>query len=548
LQTKLKGFWEKIKSFFAKLNKKTRILLGACAGVVLVLIAVAALWYNQTDYELLQGGLNATEISNLVKFLDSSGVADYQVKGDSVYVPEGRSEALQTQLALSGNLNSGFLYESYRDGIGGLNITTDEEAKLWLSAREQKLAAIIMQFDGIQWAEVQIAPATQQIYVLEPQGTPATAAVTVTQVGNDRLSSGMVESIRDLVSHSIEGMDISDVTIRDTKGNLYSQNNVSDNMNEASAMKLAYEESTSNKIRSQVLESIEYIYGPGNVKIAVNTTIDVNRKVINRTEYDQPDGSVPGGGLIGSDHWIWEIIRDGTEPVGGTVGTTTNSDFPYYPEMNNELNGDEDYAGGQGGRDMNLNETTRQEEVLAFTITDIRVAVTVNQNCENAGALSTEALRSHVATASGIGGENPENYVSVLVAPFYDSTPTGPSLPGGILPGVPDYIVLAAIGGLILFVLLLIIILILRSRAKKKRLAQQMALEEEMQAAEALAAAEAAAAAAAAAPTGGADIMEINTEKSMELRKTVRQFAQNNPEIAAQMVKAWLRGEDDNNG
>ena len=51
---------------------------------------------------------------------------------------------------------------------------------------------------------------------------------------------------------------------------------------------------------------------------------------------------------------------------------------------------------------------------------------------------------------------------------------------------------------------------------------------------------------AAAAPSGGADIMEVNTEKSMELRKTVRQFAQNNPEIAAQMVKAWLRGGEDN--
>ena len=46
------------------------------------------------------------------------------------------------------------------------------------------------------------------------------------------------------------------------------------------------------------------------------------------------------------------------------------------------------------------------------------------------------------------------------------------------------------------------------------------------------------------APLTGADIMEINTEKSMELRKTVRQFAQNNPEIAAQMVKAWLKGDD----
>ena len=60
-------------------------------------------------------------------------------------------------------------------------------------------------------------------------------------------------------------------------------------------------------------------------------------------------------------------------------------------------------------------------------------------------------------------------------------------------------------------------------------------------------AAAAAAAAAAEAPTGGADIMDINAEKSMELRKTVRQFAQNNPEIAAQLVKAWLKG-DENNG
>ena len=58
------------------------------------------------------------------------------------------------------------------------------------------------------------------------------------------------------------------------------------------------------------------------------------------------------------------------------------------------------------------------------------------------------------------------------------------------------------------------------------------------------AAAAAAAAVIEAAPTGGADIMEVNTEKSMELRKMVRQFAQNNPEIAAQMVRAWLKGEE----
>ena len=34
-QTKLKELWEKIKGFFQKLNKKTRILLGVCLVVIL---------------------------------------------------------------------------------------------------------------------------------------------------------------------------------------------------------------------------------------------------------------------------------------------------------------------------------------------------------------------------------------------------------------------------------------------------------------------------------------------------------------------------------
>ena len=41
--------------------------------------------------------------------------------------------------------------------------------------------------------------------------------------------------------------------------------------------------------------------------------------------------------------------------------------------------------------------------------------------------------------------------------------------------------------------------------------------------------------------------MDIHTEHSMELRKDVGSFAENNPEIAALMVKNWLK-EDDANG
>ena len=50
----------------------------------------------------------------------------------------------------------------------------------------------------------------------------------------------------------------------------------------------------------------------------------------------------------------------------------------------------------------------------------------------------------------------------------------------------------------------------------------------------------------AAATAEGADVMALQTEKSMELRKEVRQFASDNPELAAQLIRGWMRGGDDN--
>ena len=148
----------------------------------------------------------------------------------------------------------------------------------------------------------------------------------------------------------------------------------------------------------------------------------------------------------------------------------------------------------------------------------------------------TEHSFAHVARAAGIGEDVQDEKISILAEPFYS-----PETPANPLPDVslPSWALYAAIGGGVLFLLLLLLFALLRRRRRKKE--------------EALAAEEAAAAmplmAAAPIPVAeGADIMNIRTEKSMELRKDIREFADENPEIAAQMVKSWLRGGDDSNG
>lgn len=546
MQTKLKGFWEKIKGFFAKLNKKTRILLGVCAAVILVLIIAAALLLNRKEYATLCTGLTASETSTVIQFLNENGVTDYRISGDSILVPAGREEQLQVQLVTSKTLGSGFLYDFYTKNTGTFSTEAERKEALRIATQE-RLGSIIRQFDGVQDAWVDITLGTRQVYVLDPNTSQSTAAVTITPEGNGQLSAGVVEAIRYTVSHSVEELNIGSVSIVTTNGYTYNDTTGVGPMADANALKLQYEQEVNNKVRREVLEALEYIYGKGRVRVAVNTTVDMSRKVIEKSEYQQPEGALDGRGLIGTEKWFWYYGKDGQVQVGGTVGTPTNSDIDIYPDLNPPVDGSENVASGEGEREGKLDTTITQQEVLAGTISDISVAVTIDQKSENAGSMTVEQLTRHVAVASGIGTnlEGWDSHVSVAIAPFADDTPA--PAPSGILAflaDLEDWVVYAAIAGVVLFFILLIIILLLRRRAKKKKLAKQAALEAEMRAAEEAAAAEAAAAVIAAAPTGGADIMEVNTEKSMELRKAVRQFAQNNPEIAAQMVKAWLKGED----
>ncbi len=548
MQTKLKGFWEKIKGFFAKLNKKTRILLGVCAAVILVLIVAAALLLNRKEYASLCTGLTVNETSSVISFLNENGVTDYKISGDSILVPAGREEQLQIQLVTSRILNSGFYYETYF-GEAGTFSTEAERREAMRIATQEKLEAMIRQLDGIRDAQVVITLSSERVYVLDPQTSEASATVLVTPDGNRLLSAGTVESIRYMVSHAVKDLNVGDVTISDTYNNTYNDTSAGvGQMADANTLKLQYEQEVNNKVRSQVYEALRNIYGDDNVAVAVNTTVDMSRKVVESTKYAQPEGSAANAGLVGTEKWFWVIGEDGTTAQGGTVGTTSNSDIPLYPDRVPDGVDDAPYSSGDGERNYHIDQEVTQREVFAGTITDLNVAVTINQKAENAGSMTVEQLTRHVAVAAGIGtsAEQWDSHVSVAIAPFADDAPIAGT--DGffvrLLAGVPDWMILAAIGGLILFIILLIIILLLRRRSKKKRLAKQAALEAEMRAAEEAAAAEAAAAVIAAAPTGGADIMEVNTEKSMELRKAVRQFAQNNPEIAAQMVKTWLKGED----
>ena len=197
-----------------------------------------------------------------------------------------------------------------------------------------------------------------------------------------------------------------------------------------------------------------------------------------------------------------------------------------------------------GEINYNVDTFHEQRENLGGIVTDVMVSVTVNTEAgERADAL---ALRTHVARAARIGPELEAEKVSVLMGPFYtEPAPeeTEPSVDGEETESLPLWLYIVLFIGIIVFILLLVLIMYLRKRARiiSRQRAEALAEKKRLEA-------EAAAAIMAEQLQGepkGADIMDLHSERSMELRMNVRQFAEENPEICAQMVKTWLKGGDE---
>lgn len=74
------------------MSKKTRILLGSLLVLLLVGAAVLIVVMSQTDYAVLFTGLNETDMSSVVSYLEENGVTDYRIQNnDTILVPAARS-------------------------------------------------------------------------------------------------------------------------------------------------------------------------------------------------------------------------------------------------------------------------------------------------------------------------------------------------------------------------------------------------------------------------------------------------------------------------
>ena len=532
MKEKVKKFAAEIKRRWQTAAKKTKLLFGSVLLAAVAVIAVVALVVANQPYTVLFSDLRQSDLSGIATYFSENGITDYRVEGNSVLVPENQRDALLAQVLVAGYPSSGYDYSTYLNNVGSLT-TESERNQLVLYDLQDYMAEVICNMEGVEAAEVLLTPGEDHTYVLDSGNkVDATAAVQVTMRDGRLLTDDQVRAIRNLVSHGLQGLNVENVEISDTYGNPYTVDENFSDVQDASTLKLQLEERYNSLIRTRVMQVLQPLYGDDNVRVSVSTVVDLDRTYTDSTDYTLEDWAEGrDDGIIGTQIWDDSIVRGTEETTGGAVGTESNADLSTYVNEQLQPDGTESVISASGQTDRLVDTSKQQVEHLAGYIADVMVSVTINQSA--AGGTDAASLYSHVGRAAGISAGDQRDKISILVSPFYEA-------PISILPSepVPMWVLYAAIGGLALFLLLMIVILLLhRRRVKKRRKAAQKELEAAMAAAQTQQP-------IAPEETRQSNVMELQTERSMELRQDIRKFAEENPEIAAQMVKNWLRESD----
>lgn len=542
MEEKAKDVWQKVKGAVGGLSKTVKAIIIGGVVTALAVIAIVLALGSKTEYRELFTNLTNEEITKVCGYLNEIE-ATYEVKGENtIMVPSDQEAKLKAGVIGGGYLDSGSNYNLYLQNISSLS-TESDRAQLNLFQLQENLAATIRSLSGVHDATVNIALGEDRRYVLSQENTiEASASVVVTMDDEAAINDKQAEAIRNIVSHAVKGLNIEQVDIRDSLGNTYDGSPGSGDVSEVAAKRMEIEDQVNKRLTRQVLNVLTPVYGEDNVAVAVNTTVSMSSEYSESTHYDQPDWAkenADGEGIIGHKEWSG-TINYGDETVGGVVGTQPNADLPDYVE-NGTITGNEQALQASGSKDYENDKTVTQSQRMAGYIEDVTVSVTINSNVEN--QTSVDALVGHVANSVGLT-PNQTDKISVLMAPFWSpddgDTPAGTQPVLNPLGDVPLWVYLALLAGLFLFMTLFTVFVLLGRRSRRRQIQQlepvvEIGPQEELEPIE------------EEPEPAGADIMEVHTEKSMELRRSVRELAENNPEIAAQAIKALLRGDEDSN-
>ncbi|MGB4439098.1 MAG: flagellar basal-body MS-ring/collar protein FliF [Sedimentibacter sp.] len=521
----IKNVVKSVKDFWNKLSSKSRkLIIGGLVSVIIVSLIIT-LFLNNKDYVVLFSNIEEEETVEVMQQLQENNV-DYKYENDgTILIPEEQESTLRMQLAQTGHPRTGTNYDVFTENIDFM--TTDYEKRQYeVYQLQERLQGSIETIDGVDEAIVTINVPEEKDFAWETDKKESSASVKVNLVDGKSLTASQTNGIMQLVIKSVEGLKEENVAIVDTDGNSLT---VSSEMQQTNSikLKLEIEKEFEKETEKSVTEFLSKIYGEENVQVSAKCTINFDKKISEMLQY-LPDEETNLG--VPSDTQTEKEITGPGETVGGVAGSETNAEVPTYPGV--VIEGDNIYYKDSNTINYLVSQLKEQIEHNPGEIEQLTVAAVINKASIREEELAE--VKELIAFSAGVSVEDVSLHNMLFYDPDAPTVPvisTDPDVEGAIT--IKEILIYGGIALAVLAVLIFIISIILKKRRKKKEAEKidQKNLE-----------------AAATGDFSWADIQDkIKVQETQEqaIKKQLKEFTTTNPEIAAQLIRTWIKGEDE---
>ena len=580
MNEQIKKIIDPLRTFWGKLTQKTKIVFFACLGAAILLAVIAGAAMNRTQYAVLYSGIKSDEGQQITSELNTMGV-DYKFDNGTIYIDKSKEDSARMQLANEGYPKSAPNYDFFTKNVG--TMTTDEERKIIQQYQlENRLGSVIKTLDSVDTAYVTISVPENTNYAWEDNKTAATASVAIGLANGKTLDTKQVNGIKQLVSKSVPNMKPENVTIMDTStgDELSASSSESSGSTQISLseFKLKIEKQYEDNLQNKILNLLTQAYGKGNISVSVKSRMDLDKKIQDIVTYT-PSTSDGKGVVSHSEETHQTVLNNNNSAAGGVVGTQNNTDTTTYPGVT--VNGNMITTKDDKTFDYLVSKVEEQIQSDAAALDDLSVAVVINTDGMT-GAKKQE-VTSLVANAAAVDPSK----VAIMAAPTSSVQSQQAQTTFGDLGTMlaNNKIILIAGGVLLLLVILLLVLVAAKRRsARREQLLsnlQPAVPPEQMPVAEELGAPEdydsedeedeadedsiedeegeegepseketqPAEEENETMPTESIEeIRNASSGKEKRVKSELQDFSDKNPEIAAQLIRSWLKGDDSKHG
>jgi len=427
------------------LAPQRRILLGAVLATLVIGGFVLNSKMNQVDWAVLYANVDDTTASDILAKLDAHGI-QHQLAGNGTRILVPRESLDTTRLALAGEGVTGQAvpkgFDQVFDNQG--MATTDFAQKVnYERGLEGELAKTLLTMDPVKGANVQLSIPEKSVFVgasTDPTDKP-TASVLLDL--KRPLTEAEVNTVASLMSSSVPGLELSEVTVASTDGTLLKAAGASDAAGGAGAGSTALEvtQKYETDLSQRLTNLVRSMTGSVNATVEVRADLDYQNSTTQSQKIDPTTQAVTA-----EDHTEETWTGTGVAPGGvagvdgGPSGATSDSTGDY-----SKIHDTKTYDAGDKVVTTATNNTP--------TVKKLGIAVVIPTLDPN-GALTSQMVSDAIAAAANLDTTRGDaiqvvESVAAAAADKAGTDTTGLVTPAAVATGgvSPLFVVIAAVAG-----------------------------------------------------------------------------------------------------